>query len=89
MAVFPFFVQGKVVKGFGRGSKQLGIPTGSLFILYFLLILLKGKVFSALFPPSRPVRRCRRQCESVSVKTMAMSMTLITDLVTPAWSWRG
>lgn len=29
MAVFPFFVQGKVVKGFGRGSKQLGIPTAN------------------------------------------------------------
>ena len=29
MAVFPFFQQGEVVKGFGRGSKQLGIPTGN------------------------------------------------------------
>lgn len=24
----PYFVSGEVVKGFGRGSKQLGIPTG-------------------------------------------------------------
>jgi hypothetical protein len=25
----PFFLKGKVIKGFGRGSKQLGIPTGT------------------------------------------------------------
>lgn len=24
----PYFVSGEVVAGFGRGSKQLGIPTG-------------------------------------------------------------
>ena len=24
----PYFVTGEVVKGFGRGSKELGIPTG-------------------------------------------------------------
>ncbi|KFM59694.1 putative riboflavin kinase, partial [Stegodyphus mimosarum] len=27
--VLPFFVDGKVVKGFGRGSKELGIPTAN------------------------------------------------------------
>lgn len=27
---FPFALQGTVVKGYGRGSKQLGIPTGQL-----------------------------------------------------------
>lgn len=26
--VFPFEFSGKVVHGFGRGSKELGIPTG-------------------------------------------------------------
>lgn len=26
---FPFSLQGTVVKGYGRGSKQLGIPTGN------------------------------------------------------------
>ncbi|KAK2153039.1 hypothetical protein LSH36_310g03029 [Paralvinella palmiformis] len=25
--IFPYFTQGEVVKGFGRGSKELGIPT--------------------------------------------------------------
>lgn len=24
----PFYVSGEIVKGFGRGSKELGIPTG-------------------------------------------------------------
>ena len=28
MACLPFYVRGEVVKGFGRGSKELGIPTG-------------------------------------------------------------
>ncbi|RWS27789.1 riboflavin kinase-like protein [Leptotrombidium deliense] len=27
---FPFYISGQVVKGFGRGSKQLGIPTANL-----------------------------------------------------------
>ena len=27
-SALPYFVCGEVVKGFGRGSKQLGIPTG-------------------------------------------------------------
>lgn len=25
---FPIFLRGKVIRGFGRGSKELGIPTG-------------------------------------------------------------
>ncbi|KAH8024299.1 hypothetical protein HPB51_022418 [Rhipicephalus microplus] len=29
----PLFLRGTVVKGFGRGSKQLGIPTGKYFPL--------------------------------------------------------
>ena len=28
--VLPYYVTGEVVKGFGRGSKELGIPTGKL-----------------------------------------------------------
>lgn len=28
----PYFTQGEVVKGFGRGSKDLGIPTGNFEI---------------------------------------------------------
>lgn len=27
-APFPVFLRGPVVKGFGRGGKELGIPTG-------------------------------------------------------------
>lgn len=27
-AYLPYFVAGEIVKGFGRGSKELGCPTG-------------------------------------------------------------
>lgn len=30
--ILPYFSRGVVVKGFGRGSKQLGIPTGNKFM---------------------------------------------------------
>lgn len=30
----PFYVEGEVVKGFGRGSKDLNIPTGIFSFLY-------------------------------------------------------
>ena len=33
MTALPYFTRGKVVKGFGRGSKELGIPTGMLVFL--------------------------------------------------------
>ena len=26
--MFPYFVKGEIVAGFGRGSKELGFPTG-------------------------------------------------------------
>lgn len=29
MKGLPYFAVGEVVKGFGRGSKDLGIPTGA------------------------------------------------------------
>ena len=32
MSCLPHFCRGEVVKGFGRGSKELGIPTGMLYI---------------------------------------------------------
>jgi hypothetical protein len=28
-APFPIYLKGPVIKGFGRGSKELGIPTGT------------------------------------------------------------
>lgn len=31
---FPFALQGTAVRGYGRGSKQLGIPTGKVNLLY-------------------------------------------------------
>lgn len=35
----PFFLKGKVIKGFGRGSKQLGIPTGVVLCEYVAIVL--------------------------------------------------
>ena len=35
--LLPYCAAGKVVKGFGRGSKSLGIPTG-IFSLYDIKI---------------------------------------------------
>lgn len=32
---YPIPVSGTVVKGFGRGSKELGIPTGITYIYFF------------------------------------------------------
>lgn len=32
MRSLPFFCRGEVVRGFGRGSKQLGIPTGERLV---------------------------------------------------------
>ena len=37
MTCLPHFCSGKVVKGFGRGSKDLGIPTGT-FTYYQLWV---------------------------------------------------
>lgn len=30
MSYLPFYIKGEVVKGFGRGSKDLGCPTGTV-----------------------------------------------------------
>lgn len=40
-APFPISVSGKVVKGFGRGSKELGIPTGNFLLFHCWLEMLK------------------------------------------------
>jgi hypothetical protein len=33
---YPIYLQGPVIKGFGRGSKELGIPTGIDPIVIFI-----------------------------------------------------
>lgn len=35
LGCLPFFAKGVVVKGFGRGSKELGIPTGMRVNTYY------------------------------------------------------
>lgn len=45
----PIYAQGKIVKGFGRGSKDLGIPTGELISLTLDLSSTCSS-FSANFP---------------------------------------
>lgn len=53
VSCFPYFSRGEVVKGFGRGSKELGIPTGELGIsLFWLIVKLSSaiKLKSVTFP---------------------------------------
>lgn len=35
---FPVTLEGTVVKGYGRGSKELGIPTGNAFGMIALIV---------------------------------------------------
>ncbi len=42
----PFRVEGEVVKGFGRGSKELNIPTGKLNFIMNKKILKKFRYYS-------------------------------------------
>lgn len=40
MSYLPLFLKGEVVKGFGRGSKDLGCPTGNInnfTIIHFII----------------------------------------------------
>ena len=41
---YPHLVSGKVVSGFGRGSKELGIPTGK-FVSFFLTWSLDKRLY--------------------------------------------
>lgn len=41
----PCFINGIVVKGFGRGSKQLGCPTGKDFI-FLIRSMFKAKMYA-------------------------------------------
>lgn len=37
---FPFALTGTVIKGYGRGSRELGIPTGIIDIYIYTLYML-------------------------------------------------
>lgn len=37
--ILPHFASGKIVKGFGRGSKDLGIPTGIFFNKHLIYLI--------------------------------------------------
>lgn len=37
----PWYIGGPVIKGFGRGSKVLGIPTGVVESIFFILWLIQ------------------------------------------------
>ena len=49
IAMKPIYAQGTVIKGFGRGSKELGIPTGFL-ALHVINSKWSRNYFSANFP---------------------------------------
>lgn len=60
-APYPLQMEGKVIKGFGRGSKQLGIPTANLpvddSLTPWIADIESGVYFgwaSLRLPPSRP-----------------------------------
>lgn len=46
---FPYYTNGTVVKGFGRGSKKLGVPTGENFIFLILNLNKQNSLFISGF----------------------------------------
>lgn len=42
----PHFCSGPIVKGFGRGSKELGCPTGILNTVKIILYLVRAEVIN-------------------------------------------
>ncbi|QUC21121.1 uncharacterized protein UV8b_05364 [Ustilaginoidea virens] len=61
---FPYVMQGKVISGFGRGSKELGIPTANLpvdsALTPWIASVPSGVYFgyaSLLLPPEHPQRQ--------------------------------
>ena len=48
--IFPYFTKGIVVKGFGRGSKELGIPTGK--VKRTVIIFYGNNLFLYLLSPT-------------------------------------
>lgn len=53
---YPIAISGTVVKGFGRGSKELGIPTGTLenyfngiFLIYFAIANMSDEALETMF----------------------------------------
>lgn len=67
MKSLPYFCRGEVVRGFGRGSKELGIPTGEL----------TGGVTKVLNNVHRPyIRRVRCDVIAENVKRMKKGFAL-------------
>ncbi|KAJ7078388.1 riboflavin kinase [Mycena crocata] len=77
-APYPLQMEGKVISGFGRGSKQLGIPTANLpvddSLTPWIADIKSGVYFgwaSLRLPPSHPNKS---KASSISVYPMVMSI---------------
>eukprot|EP00126_Sphaerothecum_destruens_P009773 Sdes_comp20581_c0_seq1m15523 len=86
-SIFPFYVAGPIVKGFGRGSKELGIPTANFSLqvveeslpkniqdgVYFGFARLDKKVTDSS-PESLSCQRATNQLPETHIYQMVMSI---------------
>lgn len=85
MRSLPFFCRGQVVRGFGRGSKQLGIPTGERVAGPWSCGRWAGDPLASLLPWGRaaepgPGRYCRLDWpNSQAVESSFLLMLLCSD----------